>query len=61
MVINQVNVASRICSFIISKNQPAISSHGHAPKAIKFSFERMKLPTRESANLIQTICRLKSK
>jgi hypothetical protein len=52
MVINQVNVAGGICSFIIPEDQPPISSHGHAPKILKISFERMKLPTRESANLI---------
>jgi hypothetical protein len=52
MVINQVNVAGGICSFIISEDQSPISSHGHAPKTLKFSFERMKLPTGKSANLI---------
>ncbi len=60
MVVDQVNIAGGVRLFVIAENQTPVSGYGQAPESFQVAFERMHLPTRKSAELVEALGGLES-
>ncbi len=53
MVIDQINIAGRVCLFFVSENQPPVSVDGQASKSFQFAFKWMQPPAGKPTELLQ--------
>jgi len=55
VVVDQVNIAGSLRLFVVTKDQPPVSSNGQAPESSSVAFQRMQLPARKAAELLQLL------
>src|ERR1035437_6030618 len=58
MVVDQVNIADSVRLFVVAEDQPPVSSNSQAPESSSVAFQRMQLPARKPAELLQLLCGL---
>ena len=53
MVVDQVNFARSVRLFAVAENQAPVSGDGQAPESFQAALERVQLPSRKPAELVE--------